>query len=248
MLLSTGDAGESRVADAYRIGVVIPAAGSGRRMGLAERKQYIRVGGKPLLLHTLEAFDHIRAVKSIVVVVPAADVASVTAMVRRARAGNVHAVVPGGAERQDSVWCGLQAFATPPDIVLVHDAVRPLVAGRVIRAVARAAAAHQAAVVGVRVKDTIKVEEPSGFYARTIDRSALWAVQTPQGFRWELLLHAHRKAREDGFVGTDEASLVERLNLPVRIVEGDYDNIKVTTPEDLAICRFLMKSGRFLKK
>jgi len=129
--------------------------------------------------------------------------------------------------------------------VLVHDAVRPFVDRSVIRAVIGAVRRHRAAVVGVRVKDTIKVEsgESPGFYARTIARGGLWAVQTPQGFRYDLLLRAHQEAHRAGFLGTDDASLVERLGIPVRIVPGNERNIKITTPADRKLAEFLLKQA-----
>jgi len=228
-----------------RVAVVIPAGGSGRRMGGVLPKQFLRVGGVPVLQRTIGVFHAMREVGEIVLVVPPPFVLRMQAMVRRERFAKVSAVVEGGRERQDSVRNGLAACRTGASIVLVHDAVRPFVDRSVIRAVIGAVRRHRAAVVGVRVKDTIKVEsgESPGFYARTIARGGLWAVQTPQGFRYDLLLRAHQEAHRAGFLGTDDASLVERLGIPVRIVPGNERNIKITTPADRKLAEFLLKQA-----
>jgi 2-C-methyl-D-erythritol 4-phosphate cytidylyltransferase len=224
------------------VGVVIAAGGAGRRFGGTLPKQFVRLNGVMVLRRTLAAFQRHPAVHSIVVVAPRAHLPLVE---RAARGfGKVLRIVGGGAHRQGSVWNGLCAFDPPPAIVLVHDAVRPLVSRSVISGVIDAAFSTGAAVVGVRVKDTITLEGRPGFTGRTLERSRLWAVQTPQGFRFDLLVRAHRAARRAGVVGTDEASLVGRLRVPVRIVQGEYRNIKITTPDDVTIARILLKYPR----
>jgi 2-C-methyl-D-erythritol 4-phosphate cytidylyltransferase len=182
----------------------------------------------------VRAFDGVSAVSRIVVVAPASHLERVRRLLRSAGLRAAWCAVTGGAERQDSVWNGLGALDPPAEIVLVHDAVRPLVTARVIRDVIREARRSGAAVAAVPVKDTIRRITGEAGASRTLDRSLLRAVQTPQGFRAELLLKAHRKARREGFLGTDEASLVERMGVAVHLVTGDYRNIKITTPEDLA--------------
>jgi 2-C-methyl-D-erythritol 4-phosphate cytidylyltransferase len=139
------------------------------------------------------------------------------------------------------VWNGLHAFDILPDLVLVHDAVRPLIGREVNSRAIRQSLRHGAAVVCVRVKDTVKFETPRGYSTRTLARERLWAAQTPQAFAYHLILRAHRDARKGRFVGTDEASLVERLGVPVRIVEGEYTNIKITTPADLLAARSFLR-------
>jgi len=212
-------------------------------MGAATPKQFLPVGGVAVLERTAGIFEGMRGVSEIVVVAPAGYVQRAKRLIRKAELSKVVAVVAGGAERQDSVWLGLQAFPVKPDIVLVHDAVRPFVSARTIRTVIREAERHGGAVVGVRVTDTIKVGTSKGFYALTLQRDRLWAVQTPQGFRFDLLLRAHQAARKAHFAGTDEASLVERLGIPVRIVEGEYGNTKITTREDLRMAESRLKRG-----
>lgn len=228
----------------YRVGVIIPAGGKGRRMGGQLPKQFLPLFGIPVIQRTVALFEAVRAVHEIVIAAPGEYVHHVRRLMRRAGFAKVSQVVAGGKERQDSVWKGLNAFERKPDIVLVHDAVRPLVEKWIITEVIRKSKKHKAAVVGVRVKDTVKVEQRRGYYAETLQRDKLWTVQTPQGFHFDLLLRAHRAAKRSNFRGTDEGSLVERLRIPVRIVEGNYRNIKITTREDLALAEFLLRIAK----
>ncbi len=219
----------------HRVGVVIAAGGAGKRFGGRIPKQFLRVNGIPILKYTVSLFASLRSVEEIVVVSARNHIVRVEKLIRQMGSGKIISIVSGGTERQDSVWNGLQGFISRPDIVLVHDAARPLVSRKIVNAVIAAAARNHAAVVGVRVKDTIKMEGMKGFYERTLDRNRLWAVQTPQGFTFDLLMKAHKAARRGKYLGTDESSLVERLGIPVRIVEGDASNIKITTRQDLRL-------------
>lgn len=213
--------------------MIIAAGGSGKRLGGKTPKQFLRLGGKTVLEHSLSAFQELPPVKEIVIVAPSAHVQKATRVCKAGRFVKVTSVVTGGKERQHSVWNGLMAFRKVPDIVLVHDAARPFIRRRIIKKVIDAVCEYGTGVVGVPVKDTIKVEGMKGFYETTLERNRLWAVQTPQGFLFDLIVKAHTKARKQRFLGTDEASLVERLGVPVRIVHGDYRNIKITTADDL---------------
>jgi len=217
------------------IAVIIPAGGTGRRMGARVPKQFLPLGDQPILLHSVRTFERIAAVRQIIIAVPAEYVDRTRRLLRQGRCRKVTAVVEGGRERQDSVRMALERMEGEPSLVLIHDAVRPLVSLRVVREVIVAAERWGAAVVGVRVKDTIKTEGRHGFYGSTIPRHLLWAVQTPQGFHTHLIVKAHRLARRARYTGTDDASLVERLRIPVRIVEGSYRNLKITTKDDLRI-------------
>ena len=212
-------------------------------MGGSLPKQFHRLGGMTILERSIRAFHDLRGIREIVLVVPPSFVARARALVAAKRLGKVRHVVEGGEERQDSVRLGLAACAPGTGIVLVHDAVRPLVTRELILQVVAAAELHGAAVPGIRVKDTVKFEdaEQAGFYVRTLPREGLWWVQTPQGFRYSLLLEAHEEARKAGFRGTDDGSLVERLGIPVRIVEGDEGNMKITTPADLKLARYFLR-------
>jgi 2-C-methyl-D-erythritol 4-phosphate cytidylyltransferase len=224
------------------VSVVIAAGGKGRRMGPGTPKQFLSLGGVPVLERTIAAFNSLRAVREIVLVVPAGCIPRARALVRRAGFRKVADVVEGGEERQSSVFNGLERCSFRSGVVLVHDAVRPLVGRETIMSVIRAAVRYGASAAGRPVTDTIKIEsrDRSGFYARTLRREELWAVQTPQGFMFPLLWEAHRKARSSGFVGTDDASLVERMGTPVRIVRGTGSNIKITTPDDRKLAEFLL--------
>ncbi|HEY8528373.1 MAG TPA: 2-C-methyl-D-erythritol 4-phosphate cytidylyltransferase [Paenibacillaceae bacterium] len=229
-----------------RWGAVIVAAGSGRRMGARENKVFLPLGGKPILAHALAAFEACAAVESVVVVAAPGERERAAAVCEEAGCRKVSAIVEGGAERQDSVRAGLAALDT--DGVLVHDAARPLVTPEKIDACRRSAEECGAAALAVPVHDTIKVTDEHGWIVATPDRRTLWAVQTPQAFRREELAEAHRLALADGFRATDDAMLLERLGRRVAVVEGDYANVKITTPEDLELAeRLLMRRGSVRK-
>lgn len=218
--------------------VLIPAAGLGRRMDAGVNKQYLQLADRPILAHTLALFDGHPRIDHIIVISPEDEIDYCRRqVVQRYGFTHVDAVVAGGAQRQDSVRNGLAACtASPEDIVLVHDGVRPFFPAERIPAVIDTAADVGACVVGMPVKDTIKTVE-KGQILDTPDRNRLWLAQTPQAFRFSVLEHAHRNAAAEGFAGTDDASLVERLGHRVAVVEGDYRNIKITTPEDLILAR-----------
>jgi len=222
--------------------VIIAAGGRGRRMGGRTPKQFLPLAGVPVIARTIGVFDAVAEVSEIVVVVPRASLRRTRALVARGGFARVAAIVPGGKERQHSVLAGLRACAHRGGVVLVHDAVRPLVSREVIREVIRAAARYGAAVPALAVTDTIKTQAGArkGFLARTLPRGELWAVQTPQGFRFSVLEDAHVKAAVAGALGTDDASLVERLGVHVRIVAGSGTNIKITTPRDRRLAESLI--------
>ncbi|MFC5468792.1 2-C-methyl-D-erythritol 4-phosphate cytidylyltransferase [Cohnella suwonensis] len=223
-------------------GAVIVAAGRGTRMGAADNKVFLELGGRSLLARSLEAFERCEAVSSVVLVVSAGERKKAAEIVGEEGFRKVAMIVPGGAERQQSVYEGLGALST--DGVLVHDAARPLVTPEQIEACIRAAEEHGASALAVRVKDTIKVSDGNGFIVATPERGLLWGVQTPQAFSRGELMAAHRQASEEGAAATDDAMLLERLGKKVAIVEGDYANIKITTPEDLPIAELLLARRR----
>lgn len=219
-----------------KLAVVIPAGGVGTRFGSRLPKQFVRLGRAPILTETVGHFTRHPAVVAIVVAAPEIHVERTRrALARIARRAPV-TVVQGGGMRQDSVWLALQAVPRDVDIVVVHDAVRPLITRGLIDAVARAAAEAGAAICALPITETVK-RVRQDVVETTLDRSELWAVQTPQAFRTALLREAHEKARRDGVVGTDDAMLVERLGHPVRVVRGLAENVKITTPDDLRRAR-----------
>lgn len=217
-----------------KVGVVIVAAGRGTRMGTAESKQFLPIGGKPILFHTLEAFQRMACVDHIVVVVGEQDVDRCRTAASQHAWTKITDVVSGGAERQHSVYKGLLCLEPDTEWVMVHDGVRPFVTESEVLDCLQAARQSGAAVLAVPVKDTIKQVDADGFIVATPDRNGLWAIQTPQIFRLAELKEAHEAAMRDGFLGTDDAMLVERMGKRVRIAKGRYTNIKITTPEDLA--------------
>lgn len=222
---------------------VVPAAGSGSRMGGAAPKQFLLLGGVPVLVRTLIVLGRSRAVHGIVVVTPPTAIAETRRLVTRHRVLRVLDVVAGGRERQESVWLGLQAVPAAAELVVVHDGVRPFITAALARDVVEAARRHGAAACGLPVRETVK-RAREGVVQATVDREGLWLVQTPQAFRRTLLWEAHEKARRDGFVGTDDAVLVERLGAPVKVVPGLVENFKITTPEDLARARAFVAARR----
>ncbi len=221
------------------LGAVIVAAGRGTRMGTKESKQYLPINGKPILVYTLEAFEKAVDVSTVVLVVSQEDIVHCQSYIEKYGLTKISAIVAGGTSRQGSVFAGLQHLNT--DWVIVHDGVRPFVTTACMIECWTAAELYGAAVVAVRVKDTIKISDEAGMVSSTPDRNSLWAIQTPQAFRRSDLMKAHRKADQDGFEGTDDASLMERSGIPVRIVEGDYGNIKITTPDDLQWAEFRLQ-------
>jgi len=226
MTRATTDSGETVA--------IVPAGGMGRRMGRRRPKQYLSVGGAPLIVHTLRVLA--RGARGVVVAAPAAHVEATRRLLQRHRVPRVLAVVAGGAERQESVWLALSALPEATRWVIVHDAVRPFITPALIERVLAAARTHGAATCGLAVRDTVK-RVRDALVQSTLDRDGLWLTQTPQAFRRELLWEAHDKARRDGFLGTDDAVLVERLGAEVAMVVGHQRNLKVTTPEDLDAAR-----------
>lgn len=221
---------------------IIPAGGAGRRMGSGVPKQYLPLAGVPVLVHTLQAFQSSPVIDEIYLVVPEGDIPDViNEIVARHGLTKVSRVLVGGAERQDSVRNALLHVRDEHGIILVHDGVRPFVSGELIRRAVTAADQYGAATTGVTVKDTVKEVSPAGWVVKTVPREGLWLTQTPQAFRRLLLHAAYEKAVQDGFSGTDDASMVEKMGVPVRMIPGESDNIKLTTPEDLVLGEVILR-------
>ena len=218
-----------------RVAVLVPAGGVGARLGGRTPKQFLRLGRTPILVATVGHFRRHPAVVTVVVAVPPVWLARARRLLARGRGARV-LVVEGGATRHESVWRALQAAPADADIVVVHDAVRPFIDRALVDSVVGAAAETGAAICALPVAETVK-RVRAGLVEATVDRAGLWAVQTPQAFRADLLREAHEKARRDGIVATDDAMLVERLGHAVRVVEGRVRNVKITTPADLRRAR-----------
>lgn len=218
---------------------LVAAAGRSTRMGDGVNKQLLDLAGRPVVVHALQAVQAVPVDGIVLVVTPGQEAGFHSVLDKFGWTGRVK-IVPGGASRCDSVMCGLAALPAGVELVVVHDGARPLARPERIREVIRQARRWGAATLAVPVKDTIKIAGEQDLVRETLPRDKLWQVQTPQVFSFELLMEAHRAAARDGFSGTDDASLVERLGHPVKLVSGDYANIKITTPEDIALAEALM--------
>ena len=225
-----------------KIVALILAAGRGKRMGTAKNKSYLLLAGKPIVYHTLFEFERSPLIDEIVLIVGNDEVEHArSSIVDAFQFTKVSTIVVGGLKRQDSVLAGLRAIKGDSEVVMVHDGVRPFISQALLQKAVDATRDSGATVVAVPVKDTIKVVSQKKEVLHTLDRKTLWAVQTPQTFNHDLLKRAHEKAKQDGFYGTDDASLVERMGVKVRVVDGCYENIKITTPEDLVIGETILK-------
>ncbi|ACL06070.1 2-C-methyl-D-erythritol 4-phosphate cytidylyltransferase [Desulfatibacillum aliphaticivorans] len=226
------------------ISAVIVAGGSGLRMGASVRKQYLEVLGRPILARTIEVFDQCPDVDRIILVVPQEDFdlcrEQVLAPLTLATPLDL---APGGIRlRQESVYNGLRACDPQTTIAAIHDGVRPFVTAEAVSRCIHGAEESGACMLGVPAFDTLKLTDEKGRILKTVDRANMWLAQTPQAFSYPLIMEAHEKALAEGFEGTDDASLVERLGKTVHIIEGGRNNIKITTPEDLALAQALLKA------
>lgn len=242
-----------------KVFVIVPAAGLGTRMAPpssakgkseAPSKQFKELGGTPILVHTLRQFVSNPAVYEIVVALRKDEIPGFRTLLEQQYPEILNKrlqLVEGGEHRQNSVANAVASLtADPEDIVLVHDAVRPFVTAETIRDVIAAAEKHHAAIAGWPAVDTVKQVDRTAEGAiikATIPRAAIVMAQTPQGFRYDILKKAFDEAAADGFLGTDEASLIERAGLPVVVVMGSARNIKITTPADMELAEFYLKSG-----
>ncbi|MED3561262.1 2-C-methyl-D-erythritol 4-phosphate cytidylyltransferase [Bacillus xiapuensis] len=222
--------------------VILPAAGQGKRMGAGKNKLLIELNGIPVLIHTLRVFEEDEQCDGLILAIHPQDEAEFHSLLKKYHITKVKSLVPGGKERQHSIH---HALKTVKDggIILVHDAARPFIQKEHINRLNETAEKTGAAIIGVPVKDTMKTVR-NQMVLGTIERSGLWAVQTPQAFRVSVLLEAYEKAERENYLGTDDASLVERIPHPVTMVEGDYDNIKLTTPEDLFFAEAILKKRK----
>jgi 2-C-methyl-D-erythritol 4-phosphate cytidylyltransferase len=228
---------------------VIVSAGKGHRFMEGKslrpdrgKKQFHFLEGKPILAHTLGKFEACPLIRSILLVVGEEDMDyCLKEIVEKFGFKKVSQIVPGGKRRQESVRNGIDALPKNAEVVAIHDGVRPFVTKAMIEDSIQSAERYGAAVLAMPVKETIKMSNPDGTVLKTLDRESLWQVQTPQTFKVSIIKEAYYRAMKDGFVGTDDASLVERLGVTVHIVPGSYTNIKITTPEDLLLANLILK-------
>lgn len=219
---------------------IIPAAGNSTRMALEGRsKQFLTLGGIPVLLHTLRAFERAGRIGEVIVVARTADFAEIRAWMEKLGLQKVKGLTTGGATRQESVAAGLELLNPQADYVAVHDGARPLISPALIDFVVDDAVKYRASALGVPVKDTVKRLDGQGFVTETPVRDTLWAIQTPQVFERTLYEQAQKAACGSDY--TDDCQLVERLGIPVHICRGDYQNIKITTPEDVGAAQAMLQ-------
>ncbi len=223
---------------------IIPAAGFGVRMKTKTPKQFLKLGGgRPVLAVTLEEFNACPLVDGIILAVPHDDVDYCNReIVEQYGLSKVIRVIAGGSRRQDSVRAGILAIDGGCDNVLIHDGVRPFVRAQTINNAIMALKDERAVITAVPAKDTVKEVDEKGYVAKTCDRKLLWLVQTPQIFRYDDIYNAHMRAEAEGWGEvTDDAMLMEKLGIPVKVIEGSEENIKVTTPNDLEYAEFLLR-------
>ena len=224
------------------VSCIIAAAGKGSRMQADYNKIFLEFAGKPVLAHTLCVFQSCPAIDEIIIVTSECDLLGCRDIAEEFGISKLRTITLGGALRQDSVRNALKEVSENTDIVLIHDAARPLVTHRVIEDVIENVILCKAAAPGVPCKNTLKLADAEGFIKDTPDRSFMYEIQTPQGFRRDLIVKAHETALSEGIIATDDCFLVERLGTRVKISEGDYRNLKITTPEDLAIAELLSEN------
>ncbi len=220
---------------------IFPAAGSSTRMGGGVNKNLLKLAGEPILVRTLKTFSQVERIKFLIVAVAEHEVETVEKLLSATENLKSWRVTIGGSERQYSIANGLKLLPDDAEIILVHDAARPLISVQTINDVIDTVEKFGGAIAAVPAKDTIKIVGADKFVRFTPPRRELVAVQTPQGFRRDLLLRAYDKAAEENFLGTDDSSLVERLGVRIKVVTSSYENIKVTTPEDIHVAETILR-------
>lgn len=224
------------------VSAVIVAAGSGKRMGANKNKLLLLLRGKSILSYTLSAFENTDSIDEIVLVVSENDRECIEEIVKKENIGKLKCIALGGQTRQQSVYNGLLAVSRDAEIVAIHDGARCFITPDVITKTVNEALLHGAAAAGCRLHDTLKVSSKDGFITDTLNRDEVWRIQTPQTFQYNLILKAHKAAIADSFVGTDDCILAERHGIPIKIVDGGFDNIKITTQEDLLFAEGILAS------
>ena len=223
------------------ISAIILAGGKGKRMGAPVSKQFIEIKGKPIIYYTLKKFSENKKIDNIIVVLPEDEVKYFKENILKKYELRINKIVIGGKERQDSVYNALKSLKnSSTDIVLIHDGARPFISERIINEGIKFAEIYGAAAPGVMPKDTIKVKNEKNFSVDTPNRANLVSIQTPQVFKFDEILECHEKIRYNGEKVTDDTMVVEKYGYSVYLYDGEYTNIKVTTPEDLILAERLI--------
>jgi len=228
-----------------KIAAIIPAGGSGLRMGYSIPKTYLTFDSVPIIVHTLRIFQDSSLVDDVYLVVQENDREyAKNEIVEKYALKKVKKIIAGGKERQDSVNQALSCLTDEHEFVVIHDGIRPLLEKELLETTIHVAIKEDAAITGVPVKDTVKSINKHGTIKKTIDRRNLFLIQTPQVFKKDVIVEAYLNAYRDRYYGTDDSSLVERLGIPVKMVEGNYENIKITTPDDLILAELIAQKRK----
>lgn len=225
-----------------KVAAIVPAAGEGKRLGLKIHKPFVAIGKDPILAHALTVLDNSNNIKEIILVINASDLPKARSLVKRSKLKKIKKIAIGGKRRMDSVKNGLREVSEDVDYVIIHDGVRPFLDNKIISSVIEAAKTFGAAITCMPLKPTIKEIEKGSFVTATLKRESLIEVQTPQAFEKDILVRAYEKAFSEGVEATDDSTLVERLGVKVKAVEGSYKNIKITTSEDLKFAKALVEA------
>jgi 2-C-methyl-D-erythritol 4-phosphate cytidylyltransferase len=233
-----------------RVNAIIVAAGEGRRIGGEIPKPFLPIGGRPMILHTLNRFAESQTVRRVILVTAKKELSRCRELIQSdPTLRRLESVLQtGGLRRQDSVSQGLERLDEDCDVVVIHDGARPFVSPHLIDRCVEVASREGAVVAGIPVRSTIKIVSAKREVQETPPRSSLWEIQTPQAFRGEIIREAYRRAAEEGIEATDDAMLVERLGKKVKVIEGAPTNVKITLPEDLLWAEALLREGRILLK
>ncbi|MDI6889907.1 MAG: 2-C-methyl-D-erythritol 4-phosphate cytidylyltransferase [Thermodesulfovibrionales bacterium] len=227
----------------YKVIAIVPSAGRGKRFGPNINKPFQDLGGKPLVVWSIETLESVDEIAEIIPVLRKEDMERGVEVFERYKLSKIKRIAPGGKERQDSVYNGLKLVEDKNCIVLIHDGVRPLIEKPLIQEVIKELKGFDGVVLGVPIKDTIK-EAKGGIIKKTLRRDSIWAIQTPQVFPYINILTAYERAMKEGFYLTDDAALVEGYGGKIKVIMGSYRNIKITTPEDLNMAEFFLSSKR----
>jgi 2-C-methyl-D-erythritol 4-phosphate cytidylyltransferase len=228
-----------------KVTAIVPAAGEGKRMGGIVSKPYLLLGGRPILSFSLDALSRSDDVREIIVVARQEEINLCKEIVDKYNFTKVSHVLPGGEQRQDSVYHGLKGIKGDVDIVLIHDGVRPFLSQLLLKEIINCASRFKAAVTAIPVKDTLKKVNTQGVVEETVSRDNVWCIQTPQAFEYSFIMKAYEDAYKNNFYGTDDAGLIERGGYPVKIVGGSPQNIKITMPEDLTMAEAILELNRW---
>lgn len=223
--------------------VIIVSAGKGSRMKVDINKQFLKIGDKEVIAHTIDKFYNNKNIGEIITVIRKDEKEFFQKNIINRYGYKDIKIIFGGKERQDSVYNGLKELKKDCKIVLIHDGARPFVTSEIIEKSIECAKKYNSAIVGVPVKDTIKIVNKNYDVCDTPSRNTLWSIQTPQVFDYSLIMKAHKKAKEDKYYGTDDSMLMEHLGYNVKVVEGSYNNIKITTPEDLKLAERILRGN-----